>query len=75
MKKDKNRVSLRLDEDSSNVVNIIMEHCGCSKTDAIQLALDIVIGTFSTGMINFHYNKVYRGNHRDGREVKPDKIE
>jgi hypothetical protein len=53
------RISLRLDEDSNNIINIIRECCGCTQTDAVQLALDMVIGTFSTGMINYHYENVY----------------
>ena len=71
MKKD--RVSLRLDEDSGNVLDIIMNLCGCSKTDAVQLALDMVIGTFSTAMIEVHYNQVYKPNHVDGRTMRYDK--
>jgi hypothetical protein len=63
----KERISLRLDEDSINILNIIMEHCGCTKTDAIQLALDMTIGSFSTKMINFHFKEVYKPNYIDGR--------
>ena len=69
------RISLRVDKDSINTINIIMECCGCSKTDAIQLALDMTIGSFSCAMMNFHYHKVYKPNHTDRRTVKHNDIE
>ena len=64
------RVSLRLEKESTGIIDSIVECCGCSKTDAVQLALDMVIGNFTCDMIKRHYDSAYPFLSDDKRKVR-----